>query len=93
MADDLDRSKVQDRLLVLNGVLDALNRLDEISAAIRRSTNRLDARSLLQSEPFGYSSTVVEHILDLNVGRRTAAGIAALEHERDAAVDLLKTLD
>jgi DNA gyrase/topoisomerase IV subunit A len=92
MGDEVDRSKVQNRLLVLNSLLDALNRLDEISAAIRRSTNRLDARNVLQSEPFGYSDAVVEHILDLNVGRQTAAGIAALEQERDTAADLLKTL-
>jgi DNA gyrase/topoisomerase IV subunit A len=92
MGDEVDRSRVQDRILVLDSVLDALNRLDQISAAIRRCTNRSDARNVLQAEPFGYSDAVVEHVLDLNVGRQTAAGIAALKLERDTAADLLRTL-
>jgi hypothetical protein len=72
--------------------LDALNRLDEINAAVRRCTDRIEDRRELQSEPFGYSDAVGNHVLDLTVGKQTADGVAELKRERDSLVELLKRL-
>src|ERR1700722_10779647 len=91
--DEAIGSKAQERLDILSGLLDAINRLDEINAAVRRSTDRIEARRELQSEPFGYSDAVINHILDLTVGKQTADGVAELKRDRDALVELLKRLE
>jgi DNA gyrase/topoisomerase IV subunit A len=92
--DDEDlRSKARDRLDVLNCILDALKRVDEINAAVRRCTDRIGARTMLQSEPYRYSDAAINHILDLTVGRQTADGVAELERERDNVADWLKRLE
>jgi DNA gyrase subunit A len=92
MNNDLVRS-IQARLDILDGILDALVRMDEINRVVRGSLNRIEARHILLAEPFGYSEMVAEHILDLNVGRQTATGIEELRHERKQAADRLAELE
>jgi DNA gyrase/topoisomerase IV subunit A len=90
---DSERSSLEERVRTLDGVLDALSRLDEINEAVRISKDRIEARSVLVAEPFGYSEVVATHILDLNVGRQTVAGVAELRRERREAAQRLKDLE
>jgi len=56
---------------IQEGLLKALNVIDEVIAAIRASEDRADARTRLQAEPFEFSETQAEHILDMTLGRLT----------------------
>ncbi len=87
-----DRSRLFERLQILDGVLNALARMDEINLAVRKSKNRQEARKALLAEPFRYSETVATHILDLSVSRQTIAGIEELKRERSEAAARLKDL-
>ena len=93
VADDFEhRSRLLERLQILDGILDALARMDEIDIAVRRSQNRQEARKALLAEPFRYSESVATHILDLSVSRQTIAGIEELKRERSEAAARLKEL-
>jgi DNA gyrase/topoisomerase IV subunit A len=66
--------------------------MDEINRAVRRSSDRIEARRALRDEPFGYSERVTTHILDLSVSRQTKEGMEELRRERQQAVDRLQKL-
>jgi DNA gyrase/topoisomerase IV subunit A len=93
MTDELDRSRLQERIHILDGILDALERTDEINHVVRGGLNRIEAREILQAKPFSYSEVVANHILDLTVSRQTVIGIQELRREREQAADRLTELD
>jgi DNA gyrase/topoisomerase IV subunit A len=93
MSDEWARSGLQERIKILDGILDALGRMDEINRAVQGSLNRIEAREVLLDEPFSYSEMVAAHILDLNVGRQTVAGVEELRRERKLASDRLAELE
>jgi DNA gyrase/topoisomerase IV subunit A len=90
--DDPEAPQLRDRLHVLDGLLDALGRMEEVNDAIRSSPDRPAAITALQSPPFSYSEVVANHVLDLTVGRQTVAAIEQLQEEREGAVGRLKSL-
>jgi DNA gyrase subunit A len=53
------------------GLLKALNMIDEIIAAIRASDDRSAAREALMATPFEFSEPQAERILDMTLGRLT----------------------
>ncbi|MEY4371977.1 MAG: gyrase subunit [Actinomycetota bacterium] len=63
--------KAQNELHIQEGLMKALNVIDEVIAAIRASEDRADARGRLQATPFEFSETQAEHILDMTLGRLT----------------------
>ncbi len=63
--------KAQNELHIQEGLMKALNVIDEVIAAIRASEDRADARVHLQAAPFEFSETQAEHILDMTLGRLT----------------------
>jgi DNA gyrase subunit A len=63
--------KARHELHIQEGLMKALNVIDEVIAAIRASEDRADARARLQADPFGFSETQAEHILDMTLGRLT----------------------
>ncbi len=63
--------KAQRELHIQEGLMKALNVIDEVIAAIRASEDRADARTRLQAVPFEFSETQAEHILDMTLGRLT----------------------
>jgi DNA gyrase subunit A len=65
----LDRA--QGELHIQEGLMKALNVIDDVIATIRASEDRGDARTRLQADPFGFSETQAEHILDMTLGRLT----------------------
>ncbi len=77
-------NKAQERAHVLEGLLRAVDLLDEIIAAIRASENRAAARAALMAEPFEFSEAQTEHILDMTLGRLTRIARQELADEYEA---------
>jgi DNA gyrase subunit A len=63
--------KAQHELHIQEGLLRALNVIDDVIATIRASEDRADARTRLQAAPFEFSESQAEHILDMTLGRLT----------------------
>ncbi|MFQ5556552.1 MAG: DNA gyrase subunit A, partial [Acidimicrobiales bacterium] len=74
--------KARDRLHILEGLLIALDAIDEVVAIIRSSQDVAEARERL-IERFGLSQVQAAHILDMPLRRLTA--LARLELEDEAA--------
>ena len=75
--------KARDREHILEGLLKALNVIDEIIATIRASDDRADARTRLMAEPFEFSEVQAEYILDMPLGRLTRLARIEIEQELD----------
>jgi DNA gyrase subunit A len=73
--------KARARAHIVEGLLKALDMIDAIIAAIRASDDKAAARTALQAEPFEFSETQAEHILDMTLSRLTRLGRADLEEE------------
>src|SRR3546814_13152393 len=63
--------KAQDRAHIVEGLLKAVDVIDEVIALIRGSEDRASARVGLTSAPFEFSDTQAEHILELRLGQLT----------------------
>ncbi|MBP1961877.1 DNA gyrase subunit A [Paenibacillus aceris] len=72
--------KAEDRAHVLEGLVKALNILDEVIATIKASKNRQDAQNNL-IEKFGFSERQADAILVLQLYRLTNLEITTLEKE------------
>ncbi|MGF7048016.1 topoisomerase-4 subunit A [Paenibacillus sp. DS2015] len=77
-----DLNKAEDRLHVLEGLVKALNILDEVIAAIKASKNRQDAQNNLQWM-FGFTERQADSILTLQLYRITNLEITTLQKEMD----------
>ncbi|WP_127534170.1 DNA gyrase subunit A [Paenibacillus kobensis] len=75
-----DLEKAEDRAHVLEGLVKALNLLDEIIATIKASKNRQDAQNNLVTK-FGFSERQADAILTLQLYRLTNLEITQLEKE------------
>ena len=75
----LDKAKA--RAHIVEGLIKALDLIDEIIAAIRASEDRPAALAALQAKPFEFSELQAGHILDMQLGRLTRLGRANLEGE------------
>lgn len=80
--------KAEDRARVLEGLVKALNILDEVIAAIKASKNRQDAQNNLMWM-FGFSERQADSILTLQLYRLTNLEITSLQKELD---DLMKKI-
>jgi DNA gyrase subunit A len=79
---ELSHHHLRDALDIVNGLLVAVERWDEVSSVIYASEDRAEARERLAAPPLGFSPMQAEHVLDMTAGRRTAAGPRALLEER-----------
>ena len=77
---DLDQA--EERLHQVEGLIRALDILDEVIATIRRSSDRADARANL--EGLGFTEAQADAILDLRLVRLTNLQILQLTEERKA---------
>jgi DNA gyrase subunit A len=75
--------KARARAHIVEGLLKALDMIDAIIAAIRASDDKAAAREALQAEPFEFSETQAEHILDMTLSRLTRLGRTDLEAEME----------
>ena len=61
-----EMTELDGRLHILNGLLDASSRFDQVNEAIQGSKDMSGALTTLQQEPFGYSPEQAEALLDAN---------------------------
>ena len=73
--------KARDRAHIVEGLVKALDLIDQIIAAIRTSEDRGAARAALIAVPFEFSEIQANYILDMQLGRLTRLGRAELEAE------------
>jgi DNA gyrase subunit A len=59
--------KAQDRAHIVEGLLKALDKIDQIIALIRGSNDRDSARQALMAKPFAFSEIQANHILDMRL--------------------------
>lgn len=83
--------KAEDRAHVLEGLVKALNILDEVIAAIKASKNRADAQNNLQWM-FGFTERQADSILTLQLYRLTNLEIHSLQKELDELNKKIETL-
>lgn len=74
-------AKAEARAHIVEGLIKALDLIDEIIALIRASEDRGAAREGLMAEPFEFSEVQATHILDMQLGRLTRLGRQDLEEE------------
>jgi DNA gyrase subunit A len=88
--------KARDRAHIVEGLIKALDLIDQIIAAIRASEDKAAARTALIAAPFEFSEVQAEHILDMPLSRLTRLGRAQLEEElaklRETIADLERIL-
>ena len=82
-----------DRAHIVEGLLKALDLIDQIIALIRGCEDRGDALSGLQAEPFEFSERQANHILDMQLGRLTRLGRSRLEEELAVLVATIAELN
>ncbi|MGK2958198.1 MAG: DNA gyrase subunit A [Acidimicrobiales bacterium] len=73
--------KAQKRAHIVEGLIRALDLIDEIIALIRSSDDRSAARAGLMAEPMLFSEIQADHILDMTLGRLTRLGREELDKE------------
>ncbi|MCU1351031.1 MAG: gyrA [Acidimicrobiales bacterium] len=86
----LDRA--QKRAHIVEGLLKALDLIDEIIAAIRASADKASARESLMAAPFEFSEVQAEHILDMQLSRLTRLGRSDLEAEMNVLLETIAGL-
>jgi DNA gyrase subunit A len=84
--------KAEARAHIVEGLLKAIDMLDQVIATIRGSDDRPAARVALMGAPFSFSEEQANHILDMTLGRLTRLGRSELEEEmaklRETIADL-----
>ena len=75
----LDKARAEEH--INEGLLKALDLIDEIIAAIRASEDRAAALVALMAAPFEFSEIQAEHILDMQLSRLTRLGRANIEEK------------
>ncbi|MGD1013258.1 MAG: DNA gyrase subunit A [Acidimicrobiales bacterium] len=73
--------KAEARAHIVEGLLKAIDMLDQVIATIRGSEDRGDARAQLMVAPFSFTEEQANHILDMTLGRLTKLGRTELEDE------------
>ena len=73
--------KARDRAHIVEGLLKALDMIDQIIQAIRTAEDRAGARAALMATPFDFSEIQANYILDMQLGRLTRLGRSELEAE------------
>src|SRR5690606_25443046 len=74
-------AKATARAHIVEGLIKALDVIDQIIATIRASEDRAGAREALVAEPFEFSVEQADHILEMQLVRLTRLGRANLETE------------
>ncbi|MBV8690737.1 MAG: hypothetical protein JOY57_03695 [Actinobacteria bacterium] len=79
---DGDRARLTARLHVVDGLLFALDHVDEINSVVRSSADRTAAVTALAAAPFHLSEVQAQHVLDIRIAQQTAGSRFSLEDER-----------
>jgi len=76
-------AELEARLHVLQGLLDALGRVNEVNKLVQSSSDRAQALEALQNDPFDFSRHQAEAILDMPVNWQASDVAERLGAERD----------
>ena len=85
--------KAKRRAHLVEGLLKAINVIDEVIALIRSSDDRDAARTGLMAEPFEFSIDQAEHILDMRLGQLTRLARIDLETEMESLRQTIADLE
>ncbi|MFV0523025.1 MAG: DNA gyrase subunit A [Acidimicrobiales bacterium] len=85
--------RARDRAHLVEGLLKALDLIDQIIATIRASEDRPAARAALMSEPFEFSEVQANYILDMQLGRLTRLARIELETELEDLQGIMTELE
>jgi DNA gyrase subunit A len=85
--------KATDRAHIVEGLIRALDMIDQIINLIRASADKSAARDGLMAEPFSFSEVQAEHILDMTLARLTRLGRAQLDAELAALRETIAELE
>ena len=85
--------KARERAHIVEGLLKALDLIDEIITTIRASADKDAARTALQAPPFEFSEVQAEYILDMQLHRLTRLGRAQLEEEMEKLMATIAELE
>lgn len=86
-----DLAKAEARAHIVEGLLKALDIIDQVIATIRSSPTTEEARNRLMSE-FGFSEVQAQHILDMQLRRLTALEREKLQDEYNELMDRIAYL-
>lgn len=78
---EFERRRARERLEIVSGMLQALDRRVEIDAVIWNASDADEAHRFLTGEPFSFSEIQAHHILDMPQRRRTIADRTRLANE------------
>src|SRR3984957_5625630 len=85
--------KYQSRAHVVEGLLKAIDMLDQVIATIRGSDDRPAALEALRATPFDFSEEQANHILDMTLSRLTRLGRSNLEEEMTKLLEEIAELE
>ena len=85
--------KARDRAHVVEGLLKAIDMLDQVIATIRGSDDRPAALEALCATPFDFSEEQANHILDMTLARLTRLGRTNLEEEMAKLLEEIAELE
>jgi DNA gyrase/topoisomerase IV subunit A len=75
------RSRLAERKALIDALIMAVDRIDEINAAVRACEDRRAALEVLIQPAFGFNEMQAQHVLDLTVNRQTTESRADLAAE------------
>jgi DNA gyrase subunit A len=85
--------KARERAHIVEGLLKAIDMLDQVIATIRGSADRPSARTALMAVPFEFTEVQATHILDMTLGRLTRLGRTELEEEMAKLLETIAELE
>ena len=85
--------RAQHELHINSGLLKAIGMIDDIISTIRESEDRATARTSLIEEPFEFSETQANHILDMQLGRLTRLGRDQIEEKVQELTEIIIELE
>jgi DNA gyrase/topoisomerase IV subunit A len=71
VAESCDVLMLRECLHVIDGILDTIERIDAVNAAVRACKDRSEAIRALHAPPWGFTEVAANHVLDPTVGDHT----------------------
>ncbi|MBN1882722.1 MAG: DNA gyrase subunit A [Deltaproteobacteria bacterium] len=86
-----DLARAEERAHILEGLVTALNNIDEVIEIIKTSKNQPDAKTRLMKR-FGFSDIQAQAILDMRLGRLTSLEVEKVQKEYREILALIEEL-
>ncbi len=90
---EFDLEKARDRAHILEGLLKAIDMLDEVIKTIRNSPSAEEAKTLLMAAPFDLSERQAQAVLDMQLRRLAALERRKIEDEYAELIKLIAYLE